>query len=99
MTHQPIVRISDSDLDNLMNRLEVHFVKLAECLVSSGWRLALGSDRPNSLVHAPRHHMRSRPKIIFLNSISGSSLFSTRIRKRAPSQLFNMKSANAAAEN
>jgi AraC family transcriptional activator of mtrCDE len=26
-----------------MNELEVHFVKLAECLVSSGWRLALGA--------------------------------------------------------
>ena len=47
MTHQPIVRISDADLESLMNELEVHFVKLAECLVSSGWRLALGAtDAP-----------------------------------------------------
>lgn len=37
MTHQPIVRISDADLESLKNKLEIHFVKLAECLVSSGW--------------------------------------------------------------
>jgi AraC family transcriptional regulator, activator of mtrCDE len=33
-------RVSASDLDNLMTRLEVNFVKLAECLVSPGWRLS-----------------------------------------------------------
>jgi len=39
---QPLHRISRSDLDNLMTTLEVSFVKLAECLVSPGRRLALG---------------------------------------------------------
>ena len=42
MNGQPLHRISRSDLDNLMTTLEVSFVKLAECLVSPGWRLALG---------------------------------------------------------
>src|SRR4051812_42761420 len=43
----PLVRISPSDLDNLMTTLEVHFVKLSECLVSKGWRLELGgTDAP-----------------------------------------------------
>jgi AraC family transcriptional activator of mtrCDE len=39
---QPLQRISRSDLENLMTTLEVSFVKLTECLVSPGWRLALG---------------------------------------------------------
>jgi AraC-like DNA-binding protein len=41
-THQ-IPRVSASDLDNLMTRLEVKVVKLAECLVSPGWRLSFGA--------------------------------------------------------
>lgn len=45
-THQNS-RVSASDLDNLMTRLEVIFVKLAECLVSPGWQLSfLASDIP-----------------------------------------------------
>src|SRR4051812_22844606 len=31
------------DLDNLINSLDVRFVGLAECLVSSGYRLEMGS--------------------------------------------------------
>lgn len=47
MICKPILRISPSDLDNLMTTLEVGFVKLAECLVSPGWRLLLSaSDMP-----------------------------------------------------
>jgi AraC family transcriptional activator of mtrCDE len=47
VTDQPILRIASRDLDSLINALEVHFVKLAECLVSLGWRLALDSiDAP-----------------------------------------------------
>jgi AraC family transcriptional activator of mtrCDE len=47
VTGQPILRISRADLDNLMTTLEVSFVKLAECLVSSGWRLVLAhTDAP-----------------------------------------------------
>ena len=42
MNGQPLHRISRSDLENLMTTLEVSFVKLTECLVSPGWRLALG---------------------------------------------------------
>lgn len=39
--------LSPSDLDSLMRTLEVTFVKLAECLVSPGWRLALpGTEAP-----------------------------------------------------
>ena len=40
MTKHQITRMSAADLDNLMTRLEVNFVKLAECLVSPGWRLS-----------------------------------------------------------
>jgi hypothetical protein len=44
---QPILRISRADLDNLMTTLDVSFVKLAECLVSPGWRLVLShTDAP-----------------------------------------------------
>jgi AraC family transcriptional activator of mtrCDE len=39
---QPLRRIPRSDLENLMTTLEVSFVRLTECLVSPGWRLALG---------------------------------------------------------
>ncbi|HEY4318841.1 MAG TPA: AraC family transcriptional regulator [Herbaspirillum sp.] len=47
MTGKLILRIAPSDLDNLMSTLEVNFVKLAECLVSTGWRLVLqGIDAP-----------------------------------------------------
>src|ERR1700710_576239 len=45
MIDRPLSRINPSDLDNLMTSLEVEFVRLSECLVSPGWRLALaGSD-------------------------------------------------------
>jgi AraC family transcriptional activator of mtrCDE len=40
---QPLARISPSDLDNLMMTLEVEFVKLAECVVSPGWRLTMAA--------------------------------------------------------
>ena len=47
VTGQPILRIARADLDNLMTTLEVSFVKLAECLVSPGWRLVLShTDAP-----------------------------------------------------
>jgi AraC family transcriptional activator of mtrCDE len=43
----PAVKISPSDLDSLMTTLEVHFLRLAECLVSEGWRLDIaGTDAP-----------------------------------------------------
>lgn len=40
---QPLARISPSDLDSLMMSLEVEFVKLAECVVSPGWRLTMAA--------------------------------------------------------
>ncbi|ABR91544.1 transcriptional regulator, AraC family [Janthinobacterium sp. Marseille] len=47
MNDKPILRISPSDLDNLLNALEVHFVRLSECLINPGWRLELGGvDSP-----------------------------------------------------
>lgn len=47
MDSKPILRISAADLDNLMMTLDVNFLKLAECLVSPGWRLAMpASDTP-----------------------------------------------------
>jgi len=47
MTGKPIMRISAADLDNLMTTLDVTFLKLAECIVSPGWRLAMpASDAP-----------------------------------------------------
>ena len=43
----PAVKISPADLDSLMTTLEVHFLRLAECLVSKGWRLDIaGTDAP-----------------------------------------------------
>ncbi|MGH6978757.1 MAG: helix-turn-helix domain-containing protein [Brevundimonas sp.] len=43
----PAVKISPSDLESLMTTLEVHFLRLAECLVSKGWRLDIpGTDAP-----------------------------------------------------
>jgi AraC family transcriptional regulator, activator of mtrCDE len=39
----PIPHLAPADLDKLMSGLEVEFVKLAECLVSPGWRLALAA--------------------------------------------------------
>ncbi|HEY4075183.1 MAG TPA: AraC family transcriptional regulator [Herbaspirillum sp.] len=47
MNDKPIFRISPSDLDNLLTALEVHFVRLSECLINPGWRLELGGvDSP-----------------------------------------------------
>jgi AraC family transcriptional regulator, activator of mtrCDE len=47
VTHKPPSRVAPADLDHLMTSLDVSFVKLAECLVSPGWRLALtASDAP-----------------------------------------------------
>jgi AraC family transcriptional activator of mtrCDE len=40
---KPLARISPFDLDNLMMTLEVEFVKLAECVVSPGWRLTMAA--------------------------------------------------------
>jgi AraC family transcriptional activator of mtrCDE len=37
----PMLRITKPELDKLMGTLEVQFVKLAECLVTPGWRLEL----------------------------------------------------------
>jgi AraC family transcriptional activator of mtrCDE len=45
----PLVRISDAELDSLLATLEVDFVKLAECLVSPGWRLALDGTNASSI--------------------------------------------------
>jgi hypothetical protein len=39
---KPAIRISPSDLDNLMSSLDVKFVALSECLVSAGHRLQMG---------------------------------------------------------
>jgi AraC family transcriptional regulator, activator of mtrCDE len=40
-------RIAAPDLDRLITTLEVDFVRLAECVVSPGWRLSLGqADTP-----------------------------------------------------
>jgi AraC family transcriptional activator of mtrCDE len=38
---KPILRISPSDLDNLLSTLDVRFVALSECLVSRGHRLEI----------------------------------------------------------
>ena len=40
--NRPLMRISSSDLDSLMNALDVSFVTLTECLVGSGYRLDMG---------------------------------------------------------
>ena len=50
MRNRPLVRISSSDLDNLLNALDVSFITLTECLVSSGYRLDLGG------INAPGIH-------------------------------------------
>jgi AraC family transcriptional regulator, activator of mtrCDE len=47
MAPHPILRTSAAHLDGLMTALEVNFVKLAECLVSPGWRLQIAAtDAP-----------------------------------------------------
>lgn len=47
MAPHPILRTSAAHLDGLMTALEVNFVKLAECLVSPGWRLKIAAtDAP-----------------------------------------------------
>ncbi|MBZ9894561.1 MULTISPECIES: AraC family transcriptional regulator [unclassified Mesorhizobium] len=43
MNCKPIVRISPSDLDNLLMTMEVEFVKLSECVVGPGWRLTMAT--------------------------------------------------------
>jgi AraC-like DNA-binding protein len=45
MTSQRVSRISRSHLDSLITALQVNFVKLTECLVSPGWRLALAASK------------------------------------------------------
>ena len=40
---------SAADLDRLMTGLEVEFVRLVECLVSPGWRLAIPADAAPAL--------------------------------------------------
>jgi AraC-like DNA-binding protein len=50
LARQPLRRISSSDLDNLIDTLEVRFVALSECLVSHGHKLGLGG------VNAPGIH-------------------------------------------
>lgn len=48
MPEDPTRRIAAHDLDRLITTLEVDFVRLAECLVSPGWRLTLGpADTPS----------------------------------------------------
>src|ERR1700746_2209840 len=42
--NRPIQKTNRADLDRLMAALEVDFVKLAECLVSPGWRLILAGS-------------------------------------------------------
>jgi AraC-like DNA-binding protein len=46
---ESILRISSVDLDSLMSTLEVNFVRLTECLVSPGWRLALGGSEVSGI--------------------------------------------------
>ena len=48
VSSKPLARISPSDLDNLMRTLEVEFVKLSECVVSPGWRLAMAATNAPS---------------------------------------------------
>ena len=47
---QPLLRQSRADLDELVTALHVEFLGLAECLVSPGWRLELGSS-PMPAIH------------------------------------------------
>jgi AraC family transcriptional activator of mtrCDE len=44
MIKSPRRRISPSDLESLIDTLDVHFVALAECLVSPGYRLTIGGN-------------------------------------------------------
>jgi AraC family transcriptional regulator, activator of mtrCDE len=47
VSRNPTARIAGPDLDRLITTLEVDFVRLAECVVSPGWRLSLGpADAP-----------------------------------------------------
>jgi hypothetical protein len=57
-----------------------------------------GGDR-GPFPDAAGYFARILPKITSLNSTSGASLFSTRVRTRASSQLFNMNPARVAAEH
>jgi AraC family transcriptional activator of mtrCDE len=41
MLKKPTARMSAADLERVLDTLEVHWVKLSECLVSPGWRLHL----------------------------------------------------------
>ncbi|WAS91495.1 AraC family transcriptional regulator [Nannocystis punicea] len=52
----PISRISRSDLELLMRTLEVSFVRLSECVVSSGFGLMLGSHDAPGLHYNLRGH-------------------------------------------
>src|ERR1700754_1439756 len=47
MTRLP--RISTTDLDSLLTRLDVKFVDLAECYVSPGWRLSFAPSKKPAL--------------------------------------------------
>jgi AraC family transcriptional activator of mtrCDE len=49
VSDHPLVRISNAELDSFLATLEVDFVKLAECLVSPGWRLALDGTNASSI--------------------------------------------------
>jgi AraC family transcriptional regulator, activator of mtrCDE len=45
--NEPMLRMPRAALEKLVGTLEVQFVKLAECVVSPGWRITLdGSDAP-----------------------------------------------------
>ncbi|MBK6006678.1 helix-turn-helix domain-containing protein [Ramlibacter ginsenosidimutans] len=50
MKEHPVLRISPADLESLLATLEVNFVALTECLVSTGYSLQLGG------VNAPGIH-------------------------------------------
>jgi AraC family transcriptional activator of mtrCDE len=45
VTMTRLSRISPTDLDSLLTRLDVRFVELAECHVSPGWRLSFTASR------------------------------------------------------
>src|SRR3954470_4585011 len=42
LNEHPVLRISPADLESLLGTLEVNFVALTECLVSTGYSLELG---------------------------------------------------------
>jgi AraC family transcriptional activator of mtrCDE len=47
MSSPPVSQPAKRDLDRLLSGLEVRFIQLAECVVSPGWQLALGTtDAP-----------------------------------------------------